>query len=188
VSNWSSAPFFHNNMLGEETIDPSVEGRMKAFDDAVQKLLWPEKRKGEKSIWRTSQDCQIQLQASRLPKLLVKILRAKGHIEKDAEGTEYFRIGHIPEGTPINLVANINPLAKPEDLAELFIQVKLTLAEIAAKHLDRDATKQLMKEQIAPLLFKVSKCPDFIEDRGHTFGSDLPDSDKLALIEYLKTL
>ena len=29
--------------------------------------------------------------------------------------------------------------------------------------------------------------PDFVEDRGHTFGSDLPDSDKRALIEFMKT-
>jgi hypothetical protein len=34
----------------------------------------------------------------------------------------------------------------------------------------------------------VSKCPDLIEDRGHTFGATLPDDDKRALIEYLKTL
>jgi hypothetical protein len=44
-----------------------------------------------------------------------------------------------------------------------------------------------MKREIAPELLKVSMCPDLIEDRGHTFGDDLTDADKLALIEYLKT-
>jgi hypothetical protein len=39
VSLWSSAPFFHNNALGAFTGDPSVEGRLKAFDDAAEKLL-----------------------------------------------------------------------------------------------------------------------------------------------------
>jgi len=29
--------------------------------------------------------------------------------------------------------------------------------------------------------------PDFVQDRGHTFGSELPDSEKRALIEYMKT-
>lgn len=188
VSIWSSAPFFHNNALGEETTDPSVSGRLKAFDDAVQKLLWPEKRKGKESIWRTSQDCQIQLQASRLPEKLVKVLRLKGAIEKDPDGTEYFRIGHIPKGTPINLLANLNPKADPEVLGEVMFQVKRTLAEIKLKNLDGDAAKEEMKKQIAPALFKASKCPDFINDRGHTFGSELPDADKFALIEYLKTL
>ena len=33
---------------------------------------------------------------------------------------------------------------------------------------------------------EVSLCPDFIEDRGHTFGRDLSDQDKRALIEYMK--
>jgi hypothetical protein len=39
-----------------------------------------------------------------------------------------------------------------------------------------------------PDLLAHSKCPDFIEDEGHEFGTDLPDEDKEALIEYLKTL
>jgi hypothetical protein len=41
VSLWSSAPFLHNNMLGNFTGDPSVVGRINAFNDAVEKLLWP---------------------------------------------------------------------------------------------------------------------------------------------------
>jgi hypothetical protein len=36
-------------------------------------------------------------------------------------------------------------------------------------------------------MLEVNTCPDFIEDRGHTFGSHLSDEDKKALIEYLKT-
>jgi hypothetical protein len=48
--------------------------------------------------------------------------------------------------------------------------------------------KALMKEELAPALFKVSKCPDLITDRGHYYGTKLSDSDKRALIEFLKTL
>jgi len=44
VSVWSSAPLLHNNALGKFTGDPSIAGRMDAFSDAIQKLLWPEKR------------------------------------------------------------------------------------------------------------------------------------------------
>jgi hypothetical protein len=192
ISIWSSAPFLHNNSLGDqpEPPDPSVAGRMKLFNDAVQKLLWPEKRRGKDSIWRTSRDCQIQLQASRLPPELLKALRLvhKDAIEKDSDGTEFFRIGRIPKGTPINLLANVNPKAEPTVLAELMFQVKRTLAEIEVKKLEGDAATDEMKKQIAPALFKASKCPDFINDRGHTFGSELPDADKLALIEFLKTI
>jgi hypothetical protein len=64
---------------------------------------------------------------------------------------------------------------------EVFAQIKL-------QHLDQDATNALMAKDLGPALLAVSKCPDFVEDRGHTFGSTLADDDKHALIEYLKTL
>ena len=35
-------------------------------------------------------------------------------------------------------------------------------------------------------LLEVNTCPDFIEDRGHTYGRDISDQDKRALIEYVK--
>ena len=53
VSVWSSAPFLHNNALGKFTGDPSVAGRLEAYNDAAEKLLWPQKRLGKDSIWRT---------------------------------------------------------------------------------------------------------------------------------------
>ncbi len=188
ISIWSSAPFLHNNTLGEETIDPSIAGRMKAFEDAAEKLLWPERRKDKDSIWRTKNDCQIQLQASRLPSKVVAVLRAGGHIEEDPDGAEFFRVGHIPQGTPINLLGNVDPKADHLAMAKLFIKLKVTLAKIKAGGLDGDAAKEELKRNVAPALLKVSKCPDLVTDRGHTFGRDLPDNDKRALIEYLKTL
>ena len=44
----------------------------------------------------------------------------------------------------------------------------------------------MFKDLVDPLL-EVSKCPDFIVNRGHLFGTELPDADKRALIEFLKT-
>ncbi|MEP2307180.1 hypothetical protein, partial [Rhodopirellula bahusiensis] len=44
ISAWATAPFFHNNSLGDFNNDPSVSGRVAAFDDAMQKLLWPARR------------------------------------------------------------------------------------------------------------------------------------------------
>ena len=34
---------------------------------------------------------------------------------------------------------------------------------------------------------KRNLAPDFVLDRGHMFGATLPDADKRALIEFLKT-
>ena len=36
-------------------------------------------------------------------------------------------------------------------------------------------------------LFALSKCPDYVVNRGHYFGSNLGDADKKALIAFLKT-
>jgi hypothetical protein len=182
IALWTSAPFFHNNALGKYTGDPSVAGRMDAFNDAAEKLLWPEKRLGKDSIWRTSQECQIQIQAAALPLALRALL--KPHLDDDG----YFRIGPIPAGTPVNLLANVDPATPAAELAQLAIRIKRVLVEAKLKRLDPEATKELMRRDIAPLLFAASKSPDFITDRGHTFGSSLPDNDKRALIEYLKTL
>ncbi len=100
----------------------------------------------------------------------------------------YLRVGHIPAGTPINLIANINPDADPAQLVKLCLKMKATFAEIYTQHLDDAATKALMTKELVPDLLAVSKCPDFVTDRGHTFGSTLSDSDKQALIEFLKTI
>ena len=94
----------------------------------------------------------------------------------------------IPKGTPINLLANIDPATDPKQLVEVCLKIKKTLAEIKFKNLDTAAATEVLKTAVAPALFKISKCPDLIEDRGHYFGTGLPDADKLALIEFLKTL
>ncbi|MGC2660345.1 MAG: hypothetical protein WA324_20525, partial [Bryobacteraceae bacterium] len=44
INIWATAPFLHNNMLGIFNGDPSVKGRITAYQDAAEKLLWPEKR------------------------------------------------------------------------------------------------------------------------------------------------
>ena len=182
ISVWSSAPLLHNNLLGKYTGDPSVAGRMEAFDDAITKLLWPEKRLDKDSILRTTRECSLQIQAAALPEPLRTLLKPF----LDPNG--YFRIGMIPEGTPINLLANINPDTDPKELVALCLKIKKTLVEIKLKNLDPADAVEVLKNEVAPELFRVSKCPDLIEDRGHYFGTGLPDADKLALIEYLKTI
>ena len=39
VSVWATAPYLHNNSVGLFNNDPSVEGRLSAFDDGMRKLL-----------------------------------------------------------------------------------------------------------------------------------------------------
>ncbi|MEP6662507.1 MAG: hypothetical protein ABJC04_02480 [Verrucomicrobiota bacterium] len=182
ISVWSSAPLLHNNMLGKFTGDPSVKGRLEAFNDAAEKLLWPEKRLDKNSIWRTSRECNLQVQAAVIPEPLRTLLKP----QTDPDG--YFRLGPIPKGTPINLLMNIDPDTNLAELAALCLKVKKALLKIKLENLDSVAAKEVLKTEVAPLLFQVSKCPDLVEDRGHYFGTDLSDTDKRALIEFLKTL
>ena len=62
-----------------------------------------------------------------------------------------------------------------------------TLIQIKAKHLNDAAALDLVKRNVVPALLAVNKCPDFYEDKGHEFGKNLPEADKRALIELLKT-
>lgn len=184
VSLWSSAPFFHNNALGEHVHGTSVADRMKAFDDAVNKLLNPESRLGEKSIWRTTAESYLKIPMSYVPEFAQAKL---GGVDEQG----YINIGPIPKGTPINLLANTNleltSLGKGIDLAGLLLKIKGALKDIKNQHLEDDAaTKRLMA--LVPDLYELNSCPDFIEDEGHLFGTDLPEGDKTALIEFLKTL
>ncbi|MGL5795004.1 MAG: hypothetical protein ACRC06_11485, partial [Waterburya sp.] len=85
-----------------------------------------------------------------------------------------------PKGTPIKLLANLDPRETPR-----ILQQKLN-SELGGKVLS-SLVRFVPDDVLAPLLLKNNKVPDFIEDHGHEFGKDLADEDKLALIEFLKT-
>jgi hypothetical protein len=63
ISMWATAPYLHNNMLGTYIKDPSVRSRVLAFQDATEKLLWPERRLGVQSMAVTSIDSELRVLA-----------------------------------------------------------------------------------------------------------------------------
>lgn len=180
ISIWASAPFFHQNALGTHVHGVSVEDRMKAFDDAINKLLWPENRLGEKSIWRTSVESWIQIPESYAPSFLRKNADANGNI----------RIGPIPKDTPVNLLANtdleLKGFTHKWKLAKLFVHAISALKDVKKENLTGDEAAKRLKS-LVPELYALNSCPDFVEDKGHLFGTELTDADKKALIEFLKT-
>src|SRR5262245_57489263 len=96
-------------------------------------------------------------------------------------GARYFELGPIPKGTPVNLLANtdleIDGLRKAGELAELLVHTVEVLKTVKSKGLTGDAaTRELMR--LVPDFYRLNSCPDFVEDRGHLFGTDLPDEDK----------
>ena len=261
VSIWSTAPYLHNNSLGLFNNDPSLKGRLEAFDDAIHKLLDPERRLQSSSfapagqlardgglVWRTTEDSWLELPGRSVPLLLQRTVGSNYLSQLSAKvewlgpwrglptilalviafvllifkrgpsrgarlgrllayavalaglafgfiahfnsgGFGDFRLGPIPAGTPVNLLANIDA---ERDLGELKQAIGATikgLAKIDARRLEGDQKKKVLREEIAPALLKVSKCPDFIMDKGHFFPwfRDLSAEDKEALIELIKT-
>ena len=68
TSIWATAPFLHNNSVGVFVKDPSVQGRMTAFNDAIVKMLWPERRLGVQSIPVTTVESSAQISGSESPR------------------------------------------------------------------------------------------------------------------------
>jgi hypothetical protein len=202
VSVWSGAPLLHHNVIGKHVHGVSVDERMDAFNDGISKLLWPEKRSGAKgnhdgadgqstSLWLTTEESWLNVPASYIKGPLARLL--KKNMETDPlTGEQQFAFGPIPKGTPVNLLANTNlelgGVHKAGDLASLLIESVKVMKDIKSQGLTGDAaTKRWLESSVVRKLYALNSCPDFIEDRGHLFGTDLPDAEKHALVEYLKT-
>lgn len=195
ISIWSSAPFLHNNTVGIDPMkatpgDVSVAARMKAFQDGIEKMLWIKDR--GKLVWKTTSRSYINLPLAYLPKEIQEGIRRASarHPDLIDAKTQTLKIGPIPKGTPINLLANTNldpGLSLAVKRIALYKALVDTLIEIKANKLSDTAAEQLMAKNVVPKFLAVNKCPDFYMDKGHEFGRSLPMADKRALIELLKT-
>ena len=204
ISVWSTAPFLLNNSLGPYEHDPSVAARMRVFQASIEQLLWPERRDkdtllGDKVpgvIDRTTERSSVILPAGYIP-VPLRALRPVVPGLFDADGG--ISLGPIPAGVPVNLLSNMQPLAEDGDaaahnlrLARLLLRLKLDLLLLPP-----DATDDQLRAKFANLaapLLALNKCPDFVVNRGHYFGTALQqgepalsDADKNALIAFLKT-
>jgi len=192
ISLWSSAPYLHNNTVGiDPTRDPvlrgdvSVDARMTAFQDGIEKMLWIRPR--GTLIWTTTQKSWIYVPRSYLPKLLSDYIDDH-HPALVDKSIDSVKLGPIPQGTPINLIANTNldaGLGNAIKRTKLLFEILDVLDEAKGKS-DEEVAK-LMSERLVPRFLAINKCPDFYEDKGHEFGRSLPIEDKRALIELLKT-
>jgi hypothetical protein len=206
ISLWSTAPYLLNNSVGGFQWTGSVQDRMQAFEDGITQMLWPEKRAGARSyatrsgkehpgvIDVTTERSYLKVSAGFLPDFLVPLTGLFDRLIPNVFGGGGVMLGPIPQGTPVNLLANIDLEDKGEVL-RLLLKIKRDL-----KKLPRDATddqaREVFRDLVAPLL-AVSKCPDFVVNRGHYFGTDylpesesepgLSDEDKRALIAFLET-
>jgi len=192
ISLWSSAPYLHNNAVGIDPTtampgDVSVAGRMKAFQDGIEKMLWIQPRGTQ--IWKTTKKSFIYVPLGYLPDELADFVR-KHHDELIDHTLDSLQIGPIPEGTPVNLIANTNldpGLVNGVKRLKLVAATLDVLAKIKKENMSDEQVKELMRAELVPRFLSLNKCPDFYEDKGHEFGKNLPLEDKRALIELLKT-
>ena len=224
IALWSSGPYLLNNSVGPFNADPSVDGRMRVFQASIEQMLWPEKREhdavlGDKvpgTIDRTTQRSQVTIPMGYVPDALRPL---QGGLHRllpwlvDSGGD--ITLGPIPEGVPVNLLANLKLRAETDNVIEKAAHVKkvgevLLKLEADLLTLPANATDEAVREKFVNLrkpMLDVSKCPDFVVNRGHYFGTKqfneqdglsenekafgtetpLSDEDKRALIAFLKT-
>lgn len=214
VSLWTSAPFLLNNSLGDFKWYASVDDRMASFDDSITKLLWPEKRDGNFTVVtasglkhpghidRTTETSYLEVDNGFLPEALQKHEGILARLLPWLFSEGGLKIGPIPEGTPVNLLSNVNlgraaegGLGDKWEAFKLILKIKKDLKALPANATDEEA-KAIFADLLEPLL-KESKCADFVVNKGHYFGTrylndvneePLTDAEKLALVEFLKTL
>jgi hypothetical protein len=210
VSLWSTAPFLLNNTVGPFEPSPSIEARMRSFQASIEELLWPERRakdsnprvasavRGPSLIDRVGdrlpagdreRSVSITAAASFLPPSLQSLAGIGARLFPRVFNEDGIGLGPIPPGTPIGLISNLILLPEGDDAAARdahMDRVRSFLRRFIRRPLDLSGSTPESIDTIDELL-GLSKCPDLIVNRGHYFGSALPDADKRALIGFLKT-
>jgi hypothetical protein len=224
ISVWSTAPFLLNNTVGPFDPDPSVDARVRSFQASIEQMLWPERRErdpvlGEKAgglIDRTTERSTVTVPTGFVPEAL-QPLQGTLHrwlpwlVEKDGD----IVLGPIPKGVPVALLSNLKLRAEGDTLHEKASHVRdvgTLLVELrqALRSAPANADDDQLRSHFARLrepMMQLSKCPDFVVNRGHYFGTaefnrqdglsederafgrepELADEDKRALIAFLKT-
>ena len=132
--------------------------------------------------------------------------RTKLHSVSPQQGV---KIGPIPKGTPVNLLAAVELAPEHDDLiSRVRHDAKLVSLLLAVEHdvsrlgkVQSAVEREQIQRDLNNRLYGMSKCPDYVVNRGHYFGTDLlreekpdntfdskglDDSDKEALIAFLK--
>jgi hypothetical protein len=205
---WSTAPFLQNNTIGPFEWRPSVEARMRAFDQAIEQMLWPERRgkdpmfgaeegPGVGVIDRLTVDSYLEVPESYISLPLRPLIRLSRKLFPFIGGDgASVRLGPFPKGMPVGLITNIDllgedlpPAEREEHRRKLRVLLKRALRELKGNRDFGAAFAGLTDDMLA-----VSKCKDLVVNKGHYFGTDyfkeepgLSDGDKRALIAFLKT-
>lgn len=211
ISLWSTAPFLLNNSVGKFNPSPSVDARMDSFQDSIEQMLLLKPRTqdsvlGDKvpgTIDRTTVRSFLRVAPGYVPDDLKGLNSWGERLFPSLYGSDGgIEIGPIPAGTPVNLIANLMLRAEDGDVPdrldhdrrvfELLVKIKHDLKALPKDASDDEARKVL--ENLVKPLMDLSKCPDYVVNRGHYFGTEkdpsepaLTQQQRRDLIEFLKT-
>jgi hypothetical protein len=209
VSLWSTAPFLQNNSVGPFDPSPSVEARLQVFQASIEQMLWPERRKtddlftrlnitgaGVGWIQRTTAESYLKVPDGYVPDELRGLLGIGRRLFPMMFRNGEVEIGPIPQGTPVSLVTSIDVLGSdlPEPERKEHVKKLLALLTQVKRELRRKndifSSQEVMRAMLA-----VSKCPDYVINKGHYFGTNLmleeaglTDAEKVDLIGFLKRM
>lgn len=179
---WANAPFMHHNAIGPEFCsphnyqpwacvprEPSIEARLALYEASMRDLLYPDQR--QEKITRTSADVGITLNFPLTQEAIPTPILLK-----------------IPKGTPVGLLGSLDMTRFVDDvLSDLKTQLQDKDLVSATLVLNSYLRERLADQQtLEATLRRYSNCDDLVENKGHTFGSELSDREKTALIQYMK--
>jgi hypothetical protein len=174
---------------------------MKAFDVAIEQMLWPEKREHDALLGtkvpgvidRTQERSELSIPAGYVPDAVVPL---QGALHRwfpwlvDSGGD--ITIGPIPKNVPVGLLANVMLLSESNDLSQkaehaakivdLLVKLKHDLATASASATDEELLVHFAN--LKDPMLELSKCPDLVVNRGHYFGTaQFNDQDGLSADE-----
>lgn len=194
---------------------PCVENRLRQYQKSIRQMLWPETRRVDMAtaepvpgyLYRTSAPACLMVPPGYAPDLL----RANaGWVSRivpwlvSPDGS--VRVGPFPEGFPINALANTRLLPDNDDpdmARHLWRMAKAgpgllsaikglggrcSPEELADPGVLADAERVVRESGLIDRLVGLSKCPDYVVNKGHDFGAGLTEADKEALIAWLQEL
>ncbi|MCA8880534.1 MAG: hypothetical protein KDA73_11385 [Rhodobacteraceae bacterium] len=192
---------------------PCVENRVALFDASIRAMISPDLRRKDDItaepvpgyIYRTSAPSCLIVPPDFVPAPLKRFTgllhRLVPWAVTEAGGVA---LGPFPEGFPINALANTKILPdndEPDMLAHLmnlarsgptllsaFRQLggQCSPVELADPEVRHHADEVVRDTGMIDALVGLSKCPDYVVNKGHTFGVALSVADREALIAYLK--
>lgn len=195
----------------EDPYLPCVENRLYQFDRSIHEMLYPERRRKDPIantpgyMYRTTAPSCLSLDGRAFPPLLQKlsgVLHWLAPWAIDENGG--LALGPVPKDFPINALLNTKLLPDNDETEMLDHLIKIGKAtptllrafkefggackpeQLADPGVQYKSENVVRKTRLIDTLVGISKCPDYVVNRGHYFGAGLPDGDKEALIEYLK--